>query len=156
MSSPLELFPVATVVELHSLVTSPEHNGHKGVVFGATSERLSVQIEPVAGSAIRGLRAFKLSNVRAVSEDSVSPALRNLILSALNDRIRTMQNKMETGDFDPVAHAALVGQHAKNLKKLTKVGAHDPDEISFANKYDAGVGQSIFTLCQQHRFRLCC
>jgi hypothetical protein len=47
--SPLLMFPVAPIVDMHGLLSAPQHNGIKGVVVGSTSEKLSIQLEPVLG-----------------------------------------------------------------------------------------------------------
>jgi hypothetical protein len=47
--SPLLMFPVAPIVDMHGLLPAPQHNGIKGVVVGSTSEQLSIQLEPVLG-----------------------------------------------------------------------------------------------------------
>jgi hypothetical protein len=62
MSSPLDLFALGSVVELHGLVSAPHHNGRRGVVYGAKNERLSVQLEKVSGSETPAPLAVKPSD----------------------------------------------------------------------------------------------
>ncbi len=70
-TSPLDLFPVASIVELHGLLSAPQHNGRKGVVVGvAASERISVRLEESeteVGGATNALLSVKPSNVRIVA-----------------------------------------------------------------------------------------
>jgi hypothetical protein len=126
MSSPLDLFALPSVVELHGLVAAPHRNGRKGVVCGATTERLSVQLEPVSGSETPGpLLKVKPSNVRVVPDGGISLALRSLMSSAINDRI--CQMKMGTEGYNPAEHEALTKLQLKNMrtaKKMTKARTH--------------------------------
>ena len=117
MSSPLDLFAIASVVELHGLVSTPHHNGRKGVVCGATTERLSVQLEPVSGSETSGpLLKVKPSNVRVVPDGGISFALRSLMSYIINDRIAAVQSKVGTEGYNPAEHEALTKLKIKNLK----------------------------------------
>ena len=125
MSSPLDLFALASVVELHGLVSTPHHNGRKGVVCGAATERLSVQLEPVSGSGTPGpLLKVKPSNVRMVPHGGTSLALRSLSSFAINDRIAAVQSKVGTEGYNPAEHEALIKLQLKNMKTMTKVRAH--------------------------------
>jgi hypothetical protein len=128
MSSPLDLFALASVVELHGLVSAPHHNGRKGVVCGATTERLSVQLEPVSGSETPGpLLKVKPSNVRVVPDGGISLALRILMSSAINDRIAAVQSKVGTEGYNPAEHEALIKLQLKNMKTaktMTKARTH--------------------------------
>ena len=125
MSSPLDLFAIASVVELHGLLSAPHHNGRKGVVCGATTERLSVQLEPVSGSETTGpLLKVKPSNVRVVPDGGISLALRSLSSFAINDAIAAVQSQVGTNGYDPAKHEALIKLHLKNMKKMTKARTH--------------------------------
>ena len=120
MSSPLDLFPIASIVELHGLVSAAQHNGRRGVVNGATSDRLSVQLEPLLGTEIRGPLAVKPSNVTAVAECDVSLALQSMTSWVLHERISAVQGRMGTPEYDAVEHEALVKLQFKKMKKITK------------------------------------
>jgi hypothetical protein len=124
MSSPLDLFAFASVVELHGLVSAPHHNGRKGVVCGATTERLSVQLEPLSGIETPGQLNVKPSNVRVVPNGSISLALRSLSSFAINDEIAAVQSKAGTKGYDPAKHEALIKLQLKNMKKMTKARTH--------------------------------
>ena len=81
MSPPLDLFALASVVELHGLVSTPHHNGRRGVVLragGANNERLEVQLEQVSESETPARLAVRPSNVREVPDGDVSLALLRL------------------------------------------------------------------------------
>jgi hypothetical protein len=124
MSSPLDLFALASVVELHGLVSAPHHNGRKGVVCGATTERLSVQLEPLSGIDSAGQLKVKPSNVRVVPDAGISIALRSLSAFAINDAIAVVQSKVGTKGYDPAKREALIKLQLKNLKKMTKARMH--------------------------------
>ena len=124
MSSPLDLFALASVVELHGLVSAPHHNGRKGVVCGATTERLSVQLEPLSGIETPGQLKVKPSNARVVPDDGISLALRSLSSFAISDAIAAVQSKAGTKGYDPAKHEALIKLQLKNMKKMTKARSH--------------------------------
>jgi hypothetical protein len=136
--SPLDLFPIASVVEIHGLVSAPHRNGCRGVVVGATIERLSVQLEPqpspttITGTAeaIEKL-AVKPSNVRLVPTSDISLALSSMSSWALNDRILELQSKTGTPGYNHAEHEALVKMQNKNLKRMTKARPHVVKRILF-------------------------
>jgi hypothetical protein len=134
-TSPLDLFPVASIVELHGLLSAPQHNGRKGVVVGvAASERISVRLEESeteVGGATNALLSVKPSNVRIVSESGVSLGLRILSRVLVNDSITKMQSKVGTEEFDPVAYEALYRQQAKYIKNDNKASAHEPNQLCY-------------------------
>ncbi len=122
----LDLFPIASAVELHGLVSAPHRNGCKGVVTCATSERLTVQLEPqpnhttITGKEIIKPLAVKPSNVRAVPTSDLSVEILSLRSWVLNDRICELQSKAGTPGYDGAKHEALVKLANKNLKRMTK------------------------------------
>jgi hypothetical protein len=124
MSSPFDLFALASVVELHGLVSAPHHNGRKGVVCGATTDRLIVRLEPLSGSETPGQLKVKPSNARVVPDDGISLALRSLSSFAINDAIAAVQSQVGTNGYDPAKHEALIKLHLKNMKKMTKARTH--------------------------------
>ncbi len=134
-TSPLDLFPVASIVELHGLLSAPQHNGRKGVVVGvAASERISVPLEESeteVGGATNALLSVEPSNVRIVSESGVSLGLRILSRVLVNDSITKMQSKVGTEEFDPVAYEALYRQQAKYIKNDNKASAHEPNQLCY-------------------------
>jgi hypothetical protein len=159
MSSPLlDLFTLASVVELHGLVSAPHHNGRKGVVCGATTERLSVQLEPLSGSETPGPLNVKPSNVRVVPDCGISLALRSLSSVVINDAVAVVQSKVGTKGYDPVEHEKLIKLQHKNMKKMTKARTHVYDDFLLSDACVAGVGRTTprRPLYEQHCFRHCC
>ena len=135
--SPLEIFPIASVVEIHGLVSAPHRNGRRGVVTGATIERLSIQLEPqpsptttTTAETIEKL-AVKPSNVRLVPTSDISLVLSNLSSWALNDRIVELQSKTGTPGYDEVEYEALIKMQNKNLKRMTKARPDVVKHISY-------------------------
>jgi hypothetical protein len=126
MASPL--FPIASVVELHGLVAATHLNGRRGVVCatGATSERLSILLQPVLGprvpvSVIPEQVRVKPTNVKAVPDNDASIELRSMSSWELNSRINAVQSLMGTPGYDSEEHEALVKLQFKKMKKITKV-----------------------------------
>jgi hypothetical protein len=117
MSSPLVLFALASVVELHGLVSAPHHNGRKGVVCGATTERLSVELEPVSGSETPGPLNVKPSNLREVPDGDVSLALLRSSSFVIIDRIVVVQSMMGTKGYDPAELEALIERQQQIMEK---------------------------------------
>jgi hypothetical protein len=134
----LVMFPVASIVEMHGLLSAPQHNGIKGVVVGSTSERLSIQLEPVLGpgppfAPVQDIRLLvKPSNLKVVPESDGLHSLLAMGSWALNDRIIEMQKKMGTAEFNRPAYEALV-KRQQNLEFLiTKARApYSCDSVDF-------------------------
>ena len=158
-TSPLDLFPVASIVELHGLLSAPQHNGRQGMVVGAAaSQRLSVQLEgseaepaPATGGAL--LLSVKPSNARNVPEKSVSFTLKLMRSFLISNMIKELQVKMGTDEFDAAAHDALCRQQAKFYKNGAKASAHDR-QLFVADACAAGKRRRHLRLCQPHRCRL--
>ena len=122
MTSPLDLFALASVVELHGLVSTPHHNGRRGVVLkacGANHERLEVLLEQVSGSETPAPLAVKLSNVRVVPDGDVTRALLRLSSFAIVDRIATVQSMEGTEGYDPAEHTTLIELHQQITERIT-------------------------------------
>jgi hypothetical protein len=133
--SPLERFPISSIVELHGLLSAPQHNGRKGLVVGAaTSERISVQLEeldPAQGCASQGLLSVKPCNVRAVPESDVPFGLGILSRKLANEEMDKMQSKFGTKDFDPAVLETLTRQRAKFFKNGTKASLYHPYQLLY-------------------------
>ena len=144
MSSPLDLFALGSVVELHGLVSAPHHNGRRGVVLvcGAKNERLSVQLEKVSGSETPAPLAVKLSNVRVVPDGDVTRALLRLSSFAIIDRIRAVQNQSDMGilclSCFEQEHEALIKLQQQNLDKLTTQEFDEPPPTDICQAAQAG------------------
>ena len=128
MASPLDLFPIASIVELHGLVAAAHLNGRRGVVCatGATSERLSVLLQPVLGprvpvSVVPEHVGMKPSNVKTVPDSDASVELHSMSSWEMSSRIETVQGLMGTPGYDSAEHEALVKLQFKKMKKITKV-----------------------------------
>ena len=123
MSSPLDLFALASVVELHGLVSTPHHNGRRGVVLkacGANNERLEVLLEQVSGSETPAPLAVKPSNLREVPDGDVSLALLKLSSFAITDRIAAIQIKEGTTGYDPAEHMALIEMRQQIMQRMVR------------------------------------
>ena len=120
------------MVELHGLLSAPQHNGRKGLVVGAaTSERISVQLEeldPAEGCESQGLLSVKPSNVRAVPESEVPFGLGILSRKLANEEMDKMQSKFGTKDFDL---ETLTRQRAKFFKYRTKASLYNPYQLLY-------------------------
>ena len=122
MTSPLDLFALASVVELHGLVSTPHHNGRRGVVLragGANNELLEVQLEQVSESETPARLAVRPSNVREVPDGDVSLALLRLSSVATMDRIATVQSMEGTKGYDPAEHMTLIELHQQIMERIT-------------------------------------
>jgi hypothetical protein len=122
MTSPLELFALASVVELHGLVSTPHHNGRRGVVLrasGANNERLEVQLEQVSGSETPARLAVRPLNVREVPKGDVSLALLRLSSFAIVDRIAEVQSLGGTEGYDPAEHMTLIELNQQITERIT-------------------------------------
>ena len=123
MSSPLDLFDLASVVELHGLVSTPHHNGRRGVVLkacGANNERLEVQLEQVSESETPARLAVRPSNVREVPDGDVSLALLRLSSVATMDRIATVQSMEGTKGYDPAEHMTLIEMRQQMMQRMVR------------------------------------
>ena len=145
MSSPLDLFALGSVVELHDLVSASHHNGRRGVVLkvcGSKNERLSVQLEKVSGSETPAPLAVKLSNVRVVPDGDVSRALLRLSSFAIIDRMGAVQDQRDMGILCPSCfeqeHEALIKLQQQNLDKLTTQEFDEPPPTDICQAAQAG------------------